>query len=106
MRLSSDATAVQEMVGTRLAVVCEGFALSFFGLLFGCLLNWQLTLIVFGPMIILVAANIVEIEVCKWQDNLNGAIFGQASTVRTKTKNEKHLLRKKILTMINYINGM
>ncbi|CAF1486072.1 unnamed protein product, partial [Rotaria sordida] len=35
-RLSSDALAVQEMASTRLGAICEAFALSFFGILFGC----------------------------------------------------------------------
>ncbi|CAF5148714.1 unnamed protein product, partial [Rotaria sp. Silwood1] len=42
-RLSSDAAAVQEMIGTRLGVICEALALTFFGILFGCLISWQLT---------------------------------------------------------------
>ncbi|CAF0927629.1 unnamed protein product [Rotaria sordida] len=37
-RLSSDASAVQEMTGTRLGIICEAVALSFFGILFGCFL--------------------------------------------------------------------
>ncbi|CAF4834287.1 unnamed protein product, partial [Rotaria sp. Silwood1] len=37
-RLSSDASAVQDMAGTRLGVICEALALSFFGILFGCLI--------------------------------------------------------------------
>ncbi|CAF4110700.1 unnamed protein product, partial [Rotaria sordida] len=46
-RLSSDASAVQEMTGTRLGVIFEVLALSFFGIIFGfaygevCLRLWQ-----------------------------------------------------------------
>ncbi|CAF1535771.1 unnamed protein product, partial [Rotaria sordida] len=46
-RLSSDASAVQEMTGTRLGVICEVLALSFFGIIFGfaygevCLRLWR-----------------------------------------------------------------
>ena len=50
-RLSSDASAVQEMTGTRLGVICEAFALSCFGLIFGILFSWQLTIIVFFPLL-------------------------------------------------------
>ncbi|CAF2451835.1 unnamed protein product [Rotaria sp. Silwood2] len=48
VRLSSDASAIQEMTGTRLGAMSEALALSFFGILFGCFISWQLTLIVFG----------------------------------------------------------
>ncbi|CAF3082604.1 unnamed protein product [Rotaria sp. Silwood2] len=53
VRLSSDASSVQEMTGTRLGAICEVVAMSIFGILFGCFLNWQLTLIVFLPVVII-----------------------------------------------------
>ncbi|CAF3691000.1 unnamed protein product [Rotaria sp. Silwood1] len=52
VRLSSDASAVKDITGSRLGVICEATALSFFGILFGCLISWQLTLIVFGAVVI------------------------------------------------------
>ncbi|CAF1674915.1 unnamed protein product, partial [Adineta ricciae] len=44
-RLASNATALQDMIGTRLGAICEALALSGFGLLFGFTFSWQLTLI-------------------------------------------------------------
>ncbi|UJR29570.1 hypothetical protein I4U23_010787 [Adineta vaga] len=44
-RLASNATALQDMTGTRLGAICEALALSVFGLLFGFIFSWQLTLI-------------------------------------------------------------
>ena len=52
-RLSSEASAVQEMAGTRLGVICEALALSCFGLLFGIFFSWQLTLVIVFPFIFL-----------------------------------------------------
>ncbi|CAF0943732.1 unnamed protein product [Rotaria sordida] len=44
-RLSSDASAIQEMTGLRLGTICEGIALSIFSIVFGCFISWQLTMI-------------------------------------------------------------
>ncbi|CAF4713184.1 unnamed protein product [Rotaria socialis] len=52
-RLSSDAEAIQEMTGTRLGVICESLALVLFGILLGCLVQWQLGLILFVPIFLM-----------------------------------------------------
>lgn len=41
-RLSSDAMAVQQMIGTRLGIVFETVAMLTFGLILGYLFNWKL----------------------------------------------------------------
>ncbi|CAF3902571.1 unnamed protein product [Rotaria sp. Silwood1] len=78
-RLSSDASAVQEMTGTRLGVICEAVALSFFGILFGCFISWQLTLIVFAPLFFLFLIVYGEVSVRSWMTQQSGLINGRAS---------------------------
>ncbi|CAF1622302.1 unnamed protein product [Rotaria magnacalcarata] len=41
------------MAGTRLGVICQSLAIMFFGIAFGCYINWQVTLIVLVPLIIM-----------------------------------------------------
>ncbi|CAF3844083.1 unnamed protein product [Rotaria sp. Silwood1] len=45
VRLSSDASAVQEMTGTRLGAICEVLSLSAFGILFGCIISQRVGLV-------------------------------------------------------------
>ncbi|CAF1668749.1 unnamed protein product, partial [Rotaria sordida] len=80
-RLSSDASALQNMATTRLGFICEALALSFFGILFGFFINWQLTLIAFSPLIIVFL--IITGDVClrRWLDQQINPIIGQASTL-------------------------
>ncbi|CAF3579610.1 unnamed protein product [Rotaria sp. Silwood1] len=52
-RLSSDALSIQEMSGTRLGAICQAIGLSLFGMLFGFLISWQLTIIVLAPLFLL-----------------------------------------------------
>ena len=57
VRLSSDAAALEQMVGTRLGVICEVTTLFLFGFVFGMVINWDLTLIaVFAFLIIIITA--------------------------------------------------
>ncbi|CAF1586809.1 unnamed protein product [Adineta ricciae] len=53
VRLSSNAAALQDMTGTRLGVVCEALSLLIFGLIFGLIFNWKLTVIAFIPFLLL-----------------------------------------------------
>ena len=46
LRLSSGATAFEQMVGTRFGVITETVALVSCGFVFGIFFSWQLTLIV------------------------------------------------------------
>ena len=82
-RLASDASAVQEMTDTRLGVICEAVALSFFGILFGCFISWQLTLIVFGPLFCYFLVIYVEVCLHLRMTQQSGHIIGQASMVRS-----------------------
>ncbi|CAM4766419.1 unnamed protein product [Rotaria magnacalcarata] len=48
------------MAGTRLGVICQSLAIMFFGIAFGCYINWQVTLIVLVPLIIMLAIEIIH----------------------------------------------
>jgi hypothetical protein len=82
MRLASDASAMEQMVGTRLGVFCETFALSCFGLLFGMLFNWQLTMIVFLTFLFIGAIAYLDVRLNKYVKKKSGSILQRANTVR------------------------
>ena len=56
VRLCTDALAIEQVVGTRLGVMCETLALCSFGLLLGMFFSWQLTMIVALIVLIVVVA--------------------------------------------------
>jgi len=80
-RLSTDASAVQQMIGTRLGIICESLAVICFGLLFGMFFNWQLTIIIFIPFIILLVVTYLSIFCAIWFKQKTVLIRGQASAV-------------------------
>ncbi|CAF4469089.1 unnamed protein product, partial [Rotaria sp. Silwood2] len=80
VRLSSDALAIQEMIGTRLSSICEILAMSFFGFLFGCIISWKLTLIVFGNLFIVSIATYGDVSLRIWLDKKSRKIIERAST--------------------------
>ncbi|CAF3747291.1 unnamed protein product, partial [Rotaria sordida] len=80
-RLSSDATAVQEMSNTRLGVICEALTVMFFGILFGCLISWQLILIVFGSLFILCIITYGDVRIGLWTTKQSNHIVERASTL-------------------------
>ena len=51
-RLSSDALAVQQLIGTRLGIISENLAMLVVGLIFGALFSWQIALIFFGFLLV------------------------------------------------------
>ncbi|CAF3824262.1 unnamed protein product [Rotaria magnacalcarata] len=53
----------------------------FFGIAFGCYINWQVTLIVLVPLIIMVILTFGEASLRVWQDKQNNKIVGRASTL-------------------------
>ena len=82
-RLSSDASAVQEMIGTRLGVMCEAITILGFGIILGGLIDWQLTLIVFSPVLIACIATYCNVWLRLWLDQQSQKIVGRASSVRS-----------------------
>ncbi|CAF3082628.1 unnamed protein product [Rotaria sp. Silwood2] len=80
VRLSSDALAIREMIGTRLSIICQILAMSVFGFLFGYILSWQLTLIVFGNLFIVSVATYGDVSLRIWLDQQSGQIVERART--------------------------
>ena len=80
-RLSSDATAIEEMTGTRLGAICEALSLSLFGFIFGCFISWQLAFIVCAPILFVSLLSYVEIRVNLWLNEKTGPIIEQARVV-------------------------
>ncbi|UJR18570.1 hypothetical protein I4U23_005477 [Adineta vaga] len=78
--LSSNASVIQEISGTRLAVICEAFALVCFGLIFGFYLNWHLIIISFIPIFIFAIISYLQIRSASWLKEQSDIIFGRASS--------------------------
>ncbi|CAF4341829.1 unnamed protein product [Rotaria sp. Silwood2] len=82
-RLSSDASAIQEMTGTRLGAICEALSMMFFGLLLGSFISWQLTLIAVGPLFIIAIVTYTDVRVRLWMNHQSNQIVERACTVRS-----------------------
>ncbi|CAF0897167.1 unnamed protein product [Adineta steineri] len=80
-QLSSNAAAIEDMVGTRLGVICETLSLSVFGFLLGLYYSWQLTIIVAIPFVILLVICIIQIRLSSWLKTQSNLIHCQASTL-------------------------
>ncbi|CAF1372533.1 unnamed protein product [Adineta ricciae] len=83
-RLSTDASAIQQMTGSRLGVICESLAMACFGFTFGIFFNMQLTLIVLIPLIIYIAFTYMNIRFNMWLNQQDGVILEQASSLTTE----------------------
>ncbi|CAF0731721.1 unnamed protein product [Adineta steineri] len=79
--LSSNAAAIQDMAGTRLGVICQTLSMSAFGLLLGSFYNWQLTITVAIPFVILLIVLIIRIRLSSWLKTQTDLIYSQASTL-------------------------
>ncbi|CAF4018617.1 unnamed protein product, partial [Adineta steineri] len=79
--LSSNAAAIQDMAGTRLGVICQTLSMSAFGLLLGSFYNWQLTITVAIPFVILLIVLIIRIRLSSWLKTQSDLIYSQASTL-------------------------
>ncbi|CAF1074842.1 unnamed protein product [Rotaria sp. Silwood1] len=80
-RLSSEALAIQQMVTSRLSIVCDASATFGFGLLLGFFLNWQLALVFFIFHLFVLILVFIQI---KWQARINKRshrLIGQASSL-------------------------
>ncbi|CAF2032500.1 unnamed protein product, partial [Rotaria magnacalcarata] len=80
-RLSTDALAVQEMTGPRLGVICEAISFMFFGVLLGCSINWQLTLIAFSPITILFLITYGDANLRIWSSQQSSQLVTRVSTL-------------------------
>jgi len=70
------------MSGTRLGVMCEGFALTIFGLIIGMFISWQLTIVVFIGLTIIAVAVYIEVFVTLSTARKTSLICGQRSSVK------------------------
>ncbi|CAF0845843.1 unnamed protein product [Adineta steineri] len=80
-QLSSNAAAIEDMAGSRLGVICEGLSMSTFGFLLGFFYNWELTIIIAIPFVILLIANVMQIRLSSWLKTQSDRIYCQASTL-------------------------
>ncbi|CAF4132447.1 unnamed protein product [Rotaria sp. Silwood2] len=94
VRLSSDALAVKDITGSRLGVICEAIALSFFGILFGCLLSWELTLIVFGAVFIQCIITYGDMSLRIWLNRQSHQIIGRTSTLAVEVINNLRTIKQ------------
>ncbi|CAF1001018.1 unnamed protein product [Rotaria sordida] len=79
VHLSTDASAIQQMIGTRLGVICENLALTCVGLLLGILFSWQLTIIIFVPCLILIIALFLSVRLQMCSNEQTSLIHRQAN---------------------------
>ena len=69
------------MTTNRLGVVFETLAIVIFGIIFGCMVNWQLTIIIFAPLGILFIACLVQDHSYKQMRKKCNGIIEEASRV-------------------------
>ncbi|CAF1393900.1 unnamed protein product [Adineta steineri] len=93
-RLFTDASAVQQMTGTRLGVICETLALICFGLLFGIFLSWQLTLIALFPFLLLIPAMYLNVRLEMWLDGMCSLIREQANMIAVEVINNMRTVKQ------------
>ncbi|CAF1031428.1 unnamed protein product [Adineta steineri] len=80
-QLSSNAAAIEDMAGSRLGVICQALSMSAFGFLLGLYYNWQLTIIIAIPFVIMMIVTIIQIRLSSWLKTQSDLIYSQASTL-------------------------
>jgi ATP-binding cassette subfamily B (MDR/TAP) protein 1 len=91
-RLSADAMAVQQMIGTRLGIVFETVAMLAFGLIVGFIFNWKLASVFFIFVILIFVLVFFEIRSQTQVNKYNYLILGQSSSVRLIFQNKNLFL--------------
>ena len=93
-RLSSDAIAVQQVVGTQLGIVFETVAMSSVGLVIGYLFNWKLASIFLAFILLMVILIFLEIRLQAQVNKQNSLLLNRSSSVRATrlTIAQKYLL--------------
>ncbi|CAF1456940.1 unnamed protein product [Adineta steineri] len=99
--LSSNAAAIEDMVGTRLGVICQALSMSAFGFLLGFFFNVQLTIIIAVPFVILLIVSIIQIRLSSWLKTQSDLIYGQASTLAVEVINNMRTVKQ--LSMENEV---
>jgi ABC-type multidrug transport system fused ATPase/permease subunit len=96
VRLSSDASAIEQVVGIRLRIMCEVFALSCFGILFGMFFNWLLTMIVCLTILIIFVIAYLNVNLNIYLKKQSGPTLQRANTVSS----DFHVRQNQHLTLI------
>lgn len=94
-RLSSDAMAVQQMVGVRLGIIFETFAMLTVGLLIGFIFNWKLTSVIFAFVLLSLLLVSVDIRTQIQANKLKSGILAQSSSVRSLSSSNIVLKRRR-----------
>jgi ABC-type multidrug transport system fused ATPase/permease subunit len=84
VRLSSDASVIEQMIGIRLGLMCEVLALSGFGLVFGIFFSWQLTMIVFLTVLIIIGTASLNVHLNVYLKKQSGPLLQRANTVKIR----------------------
>ncbi|CAF1490292.1 unnamed protein product [Adineta steineri] len=80
-QLSSNAAAIEDMAGSRLGVICQALSMCAFGSLLGFYYNWQLTIIVAIPFVIMLIVTVIQMRLGSWLKTQSDLISSQASTL-------------------------
>ncbi|CAF4335583.1 unnamed protein product, partial [Adineta steineri] len=100
-QLSSNAAAIEDMAGTRLGVICQALSMSLFGILLGFFYNWQITITIIIPFVILLIATIIQIRLSSWLKTESDVIYSQASTLAVEVINNMRTVKQ--LSMENEV---
>ncbi|CAF3978726.1 unnamed protein product [Adineta steineri] len=100
-QLSSNAAAIEDMAGTRLGVICQALSMSFFGIVLGFFYNWQITITIIIPFVILLIATILQIRLSSWLKTESDLIYSQASTLAVEVINNMRTVKQ--LSMENEV---
>lgn len=80
-RLSLDALAIQQITGIRLGIIFETFSMCLIGLILGCLLSWQLSLIATLFILIVFVVSLTDVQLETRIAKRTSVILEQASAV-------------------------
>ncbi|CAF1513772.1 unnamed protein product, partial [Adineta steineri] len=100
--LSSNAAAIENMVGSRLGVICEALSLSIFGFVLGLFFNWQLTITIAIPVVIIMIVTIIQIRLSSWLKTQSDLIYSQAGTLAVEVINSMRTVKQ--LSMENEVS--
>jgi ATP-binding cassette subfamily B (MDR/TAP) protein 1 len=94
VRLSSDAAAIEQMVGTRLGAICEVVALALVALICGLFFSWQLTMIVLVSILIITCFAYVNIYLTMRVREKSSLILERANMVRLNSNPDYFIFRE------------
>lgn len=93
-RLSTDAMSMQQVAGPTVSIVIEYIAMVSFGLIFGCLLNYQITIFVFVCVVVIFIITIMEVISHSRYDKLRDMNRQSENSVSSLPTTEIYLIDK------------